>query len=224
MNKDGKRLIGYIRVSTPDQSVELQREALLRYGVAANDIHEETASGKSMKRPVLTRLLKVMREGDCLVVWKLDRFGRTVRGVTEAVGLMRERGIDFASVTEQIDTSTPAGNLIFHIMAAVAEMERALISERTKAGMAIRKAAGVKFGPPHAIADNPKRLARYQALYDAGEVEQMTARQIIAEMNAADPKARKITSPQTYYNWRRNGLPGVKLVEIQDAPLTEAGK
>ena len=215
----GKRLIGYVRVLTADQSAALQREALIRYGVAESDIHEETASGKSMKRPILTRLLKVMRAGDVLVVWRLDRFGRTVRGVTEAVETMRERGIDFASVTEGFDTSTITGNLIFQVLAAVAEMERNLISERTKAGMAIRKAEGVKFGPGHSIADNPKRLARFQELYDGGEIERMTAAEIIKAMNEADPKAKRITSPQTYRNWRRKGLPGVRLEE--DEPLCE---
>ena len=115
--------IGYARVSTQEQNLELQLDALAKAGCDPR-IFEDHASGAKMARPGLDQALSHLREGDVLVIWKLDRLGRTIRGLIELVGELRERRIGFRSLTEGFDTSTPGGRLIFHVFAALAEMER----------------------------------------------------------------------------------------------------
>ncbi|MEI7378039.1 recombinase family protein [Dickeya chrysanthemi] len=133
-------LIGYARVSTSDQNTELQKNAL----VSANCelIFEDQASGKNARRPGLKRALRKLKRGDTLIVWKLDRLGRSVRDLITMVSDLQGRGIHFRSLTDAIDTSTPAGRFFFHVMSALAEMERELIIERTRAGLAAARAAG----------------------------------------------------------------------------------
>jgi DNA invertase Pin-like site-specific DNA recombinase len=213
------RLFGYARVSTEEQSLDLQIEALRGYGIPDDFIVTEKTSGKTMERKQLGRILKALRPGDSLVVWKLDRLGRTIKGLIEAVDMLRAQGVHFVSIRDNIDTETATGRFFFHIMAAVSELERGMISERTKAGIAERKRQGVRFGPVPSIAGNTKRIARFQELYDAGRIPMMTAQQIVDEMNLADPKARKITSPETYRNWRRKGYPGAQM--LADGPLED---
>ena len=132
--------IGYARVSTQEQNLELQLDALSKAG--CDRIFEDHASGAKMARPGLDQALSHLREGDVLVIWKLDRLGRTIRGLIELVGELRKHAIGFRSLTEGFDTSTPGGRLIFHIFAALAEMERDLIRERTQAGLAAARARG----------------------------------------------------------------------------------
>ncbi|QSF77841.1 recombinase family protein [Escherichia coli] len=133
-------LIGYVRVSTNDQNTALQRNALECAGCEL--IFEDKISGKTSDRPGLKRLLKTLGEGDTLVVWKLDRLGRSMRHLVVLVEELRERGINFRSLTDSIDTSTPMGRFFFHVMGALAEMERELIVERTRAGLAAARAEG----------------------------------------------------------------------------------
>lgn len=211
MNPSPSFTFGYARVSTEDQNLELQLKALREYGIPDDQIYREKASGSTMERKELAALLKILREGDTLVVWKLDRLGRTVLGILEAIGKMDKDGVNFVSITDQIDTTTPMGKAILHIMAAMAQLERDLISERTKAGMAIAKAAGKRFGKAHLIKDNPKRLAEFERMFQAGEIDEMTARDVLARLNAADPKAQQIRSPETYRKWARLGFPGALL-------------
>ena len=218
MNPSPSYTFGYARVSTADQDPALQIEALKRYGIPEDQIYQETASGGRMDRKELAKIRKILRDGDTLVVWKLDRLGRTVAGVVEAIEWMHDAGIHFVSLTEKIDTSSPMGKAIFHIMAAMAQLERDLISERTKAGMAIAKAAGKRFGKAHMIKDNPKRLAEFERMFQTGEVDDLTAREVIARLNAADPKAAKIKAPETFRKWAREGFPGANL---RDTPLDE---
>jgi DNA invertase Pin-like site-specific DNA recombinase len=137
-------LIGYARVSTKDQNLDLQRDALTKAG--AERIFEDEASGARDDRPGLTDALSHLREGDTLVVWKLDRLGRTLRSLIGFVEGLREKGIEFRSVTDGIDTTTPAGRFFFHVMGALAQMERELIRERTNAGLAAARARGRKGG------------------------------------------------------------------------------
>lgn len=133
-------LIGYVRVSTNDQNTALQRNALECSGCEL--IFEDKMSGKTSERPGLKKVLRTLSEGDTLVVWKLDRLGRSMRHLIVLVEELRDRGINFRSLTDSIDTSTPMGRFFFHVMGALAEMERELIVERTRAGLAAARAEG----------------------------------------------------------------------------------
>ena len=120
--------IGYARVSTGEQTIDLQLDALTKAG--CGKVYRETASGAKADRPVLEEVLGYLRNGDTLVVWRLDRLGRSLKHLIEVVAALAARGIGFKSLTEQIDTTTPGGNLIFHVFGALAEFERDLIRER----------------------------------------------------------------------------------------------
>lgn len=222
-------VFGYARVSTDDQDLTLQREALLRYGIRPEHIHEEHASGKSMKRPVLTRVMKLLREDDTLVVWKLDRLGRTLTGVLEVMEILAARRVHFVSLTEHFDTSTPMGKAFLQFALVMAELERNLISERTKAGMAAAKAAGQRFGRPHAIRDYPKRLALLRRMDRAGKLRDadgelfIKAADLMEKLNAADPSAPPIGNPETVRRFKREGFPGVDLADDESIDLQEDG-
>ena len=125
--------IGYARVSTQDQNLELQLQALTKAGCEI--VFEDKISGSRATRPRLTRMVETLRAGDTLVVWKLDRLGRSVKNLVDLVGDLHKRGIQFRSLTDAIDTGTAAGRFFFHLMASLAEMERELTVERTKAGL-----------------------------------------------------------------------------------------
>lgn len=133
-------LIGYARVSTQDQNLDLQREALTKAG--CQKIFEDRISGTRAERPGLTKTLEMLREGDTLVVWKLDRLGRSVKHLVDLTSELSQQGINFKSLTDSIDTSTPSGRFFFHVMASLAEMERELIIERTRAGLETAKKLG----------------------------------------------------------------------------------
>ena len=133
-------LIGYVRVSTNDQNTDLQRNALR--SADCELIFEDKISGKTSERPGLKKALRHLRTGDTLVVWKLDRLGRSMRHLVMLTGQLRERGINFRSLTDSIDTSTAMGRFFFHVMGALAEMERELIIERTRAGLAAAREKG----------------------------------------------------------------------------------
>jgi DNA invertase Pin-like site-specific DNA recombinase len=133
-------LIGYARVSTDDQRLDVQREALRRAG--CENVFEDTASGRVTDRPGLLRALDQLRDGDTLVVWKLDRLGRSVKQLVDLVSGFERDGVNFVSITDAIDTSTPAGRFFFHVMASLAEMERELTVERTRAGLQTARLQG----------------------------------------------------------------------------------
>lgn len=133
-------LIGYVRVSTNDQNTALQRNAL--EGAGCEQIFEDKISGTKAERPGLKRLLRTLSKGDTLVVWKLDRLGRSMRHLVIMIEELRNRGVNFRSLTDSIDTSTPMGRFFFHVMGALAEMERELIVERTRAGLVAARAEG----------------------------------------------------------------------------------
>ena len=137
-------LIGYARVSTQDQDLELQREALTKAG--CRKVFEDKVSGSRVERPGLARALKMLREGDTLVVWKLDRLGRSVKQLVNLVGELQKQGVQFTSLTDAIDTGTPSGRFFFHVMASLAEMERELTVERTRAGLEVARQFGRKGG------------------------------------------------------------------------------
>ena len=157
-------LIGYMHVSKADgsQVVDLQRDALIAAGVAPSHLYEDLASGRRDDRPGLAACLKALREGDTLVVWKLDRLGRDLRHLVNTVHDLTTRGVGFKVLTgqgAQIDTTTAQGKLVFGIFAALAEFERELISERTKAGLSAARARGRHGGAPFKMTPAKLRLA-----------------------------------------------------------------
>ncbi len=133
-------LVGYTRVSTEDQKLDLQADALKAAG--CEKFFSDHVSGASKLKPGLEEALAYLRSGDTLVVWKLDRLGRTVKGLVDLVQSLEEKGIQFRSLTDGIDTSTTSGRFFFHVMAALSEMERELVRERTKAGLTAARARG----------------------------------------------------------------------------------
>lgn len=148
--------IGYARVSTEDQNLELQKDALKD----CETIYEEKASGRTMERPELASCLKALRAGDTLVVWRLDRLGRNLQDLIKTVTDLEKRGVAFESVTEKIETQSATGRLVFHLFSALAEFERNLTVERTKAGLAAARARGRKGGRPEKLTERDIIKAR----------------------------------------------------------------
>lgn len=159
-------LIGYARVSTSDQDPALQLDALATAGCAR--VFVEEASGAKADRPELARAVDYARPGDVLTVWRLDRLGRSLPHLVETVGTLEARGVGFKSLTEAIDTTSPTGRLLFHLMAAIGQFERDLIRERTHAGLAAARARGRIGGRPRAMSSQQSNVARQ--LHAAGEL------------------------------------------------------
>lgn len=177
-------LIGYARVSTVEQNLALQQDALQRAG--CQKIISDTVSGTRSERPGLTRLKEQLREGDTLVIWRLDRLGRSLKDLIDWAQYLEANGIAMKSLQEAIDTSTPAGRLVFHMFGALAEFERNLIRERTEAGLAAARARGRKGGRPRSLGKDKRKLV--VQLYNGKE---HTLKQIQELMNI---------SKQTIYN------------------------
>ena len=176
--------IGYARVSTRDQNLDLQLTALNGAGCAK--IFEDTMSGAKRQRPGLERALEHLRAGDTLVVWKLDRLGRSVKDLVELVGDLEKRGVHFQSVTDSIETATPAGRFFFHVMASLAQMERELLIERTRAGLDAARAQGRVGGRKRAMTQS--KLEAAKKLLDAG----LAPREVAANLGISLP---------TLYRW-----------------------
>jgi DNA invertase Pin-like site-specific DNA recombinase len=164
--------IGYARVSTGEQNLCLQRDALEAAGCEVI-YQDEGISGVTKERDGLTQTLSSLGDGDVLVVWKLDRLGRSLGFLCELVERMGKQGIGFQSLTDGIDTATSGGKLVFHIMGALAEFERDLIRERTKAGMNAAKKRGKHLGRPRALSDG--QVQHIQELLRAGKSQRETA-------------------------------------------------
>ena len=177
--------IGYARTSREDQNLDLQLNALRKDGVEEKFIHQEQVSALAKKRPQFDLALKRCRAGDTLVVWKLDRLGRSVLQLIETVNDLKDRGVNFRSITEGFDTTTPMGTLIFHIMAALAQMERDTTAERTSAGIQAAKeresytTRGLTFSKDQWILMQRSYLSdqtlTLRQLADIGSVEYQTA-------------------------------------------------
>src|SRR5262249_28068338 len=157
-------LIGYARVSTYDQNLDLQRDALQKAG--CEHIYSDTISGSKAERKGLEEALAYLRPGDTLVVWKLDRLGRSLKHLIETVNELHGRGIGFRSLTENIDTTTSGGKLIFHIFGALAEFERDLITERTNAGLTAARARGKKGGRPKSPLSEIQKIQLAKQMYE----------------------------------------------------------
>lgn len=162
-------LIGYARVSTGDQDPQMQIDALSKAGCDPMHIHVETVSGVKKQRPMLERALKDCRRGDTFVVWKLDRMGRSLLDLITKLAELERRGIAFRSLTEGIDTATPGGRLIMHVMASLAQFERDLIVERTRAGIRAKIERGERHGAEPTFDHDAARQAFRRGL-DSAEV------------------------------------------------------
>ena len=164
-------IIGYARVSTQDQRLDLQEQALRAAG--CERVLHDTASGKLADRPGLQEALGKLRDGDTFVVWKLDRLGRSVKQLVDLVTGFERDGVNLVSITDSIDTSTPAGRFFFHVMASLAEMERDLIVERTRAGLEAARRAGKRGGRKRLMTDSKVKSAR--RLLASGTAPQVVA-------------------------------------------------
>lgn len=161
--------IGYARVSTKDQSVLMQVEALKEAG--CTKIHEETVSGAKTARPVLDEIMRNLREGDTLVIWKLDRLGRNLAHLIHLTNTLMEKKVGLISLNDPIDTTTAQGRLVFGIFASLAEFERELIRERTQAGLKSARARGRKGGRPKGLTQEAIEKATIaEALYKNGSI------------------------------------------------------
>lgn len=160
-NPSINRKFGYARVSTRDQNLHLQKDALIKAGVVEQDVFEETGSGKSaLTRPKLAECLRTLRSGDTLVVWRLDRLGRSLVDLVKIVSDLQAKGVFFESLTERIETMSATGKLIFHVFASLAEFERNLLLERTEAGLQAARARGRNGGRPSKLTPQQVREIR----------------------------------------------------------------
>lgn len=155
-------IVGYARVSTQEQNLQMQLDELQKFGCF--EIFEEKISGTKKERPALDEMLKMLRKGDRVVVYKLDRISRSTKHLIELAEHFEERGIEFVSIRDNIDTSTPTGRFFFRMMASIAELERDITSERTKSGLAAARARGRKGGRPQT---DPKKVKTALKMYDS---------------------------------------------------------
>lgn len=187
--------IGYARVSTKEQNFDLQLDALRKAG--CEKIHQEAVSGARADRPVLKQLLDNLRGGDVLVIWKLDRLGRSLKHLVELINDLREQDIGLQSLNDPIDTTTPQGRLSFNLFASLAEFERDLIRERTQAGLSAARARGRTGGRPKGLSDQAEVTARAaETLY---RERQLSVRQICDKLG--------ISKTTLYAYLRHRGVP-----------------
>lgn len=177
--------IGYARVSTQDQNLDLQIDALTKAG--CEKIYEEKASGSKAERPELQDMLKHLRRGDNLVIWKLDRLGRNLKHLIELVAELKKKGVGLISLQEKIDTTTANGKLVFHIFCSLAEFEREIIRERTNAGLAAARARGRVGGRKKALKEEDVR-----ALHALSQDKNLSIGHICQQLGI---------SKATYYNY-----------------------
>ena len=168
-------IIGYARVSTQEQSLTLQVDALEKNG--CEKIYEDRISGSKSEREGLSAAFESLREGDTLMIWKLDRIGRSLKHLITLISELEERGIHFKSITDSIDTSTPAGRFFFHVMASLAQMERELIIERTRAGLEAAKKQGRVGGRKRSMTNS--KIASAKRLLKSGALP----RDVAADLN-----------------------------------------
>jgi DNA invertase Pin-like site-specific DNA recombinase len=169
-------LVGYMRVSSDGdrQVMDLQRDALLAAGVDERHLFEDRASGSRDDRAGLAKALDFLKPGDCFVVWKLDRLGRSLSHLLATVNDLKQRGVAFRSLTEQMDTTTPQGEFLFHVFGALSQFERSLIQERVKAGLAAARRRGRRGGRPVAI--DTEKMAAVVAALDGGATKASVCR------------------------------------------------
>jgi DNA invertase Pin-like site-specific DNA recombinase len=196
-------LIGYMRVSTDNerQTTDLQRDALITAGVDPRHLFEDKASGARDDRPGLKQCLEYLKAGDTLVVWKLDRLGRSLSHLLTIVEGLRKSGVSFRSLTEGMDTTTPHGELLFHLFGALAQYERALTKERVNAGLAAAKRRGRRGGRPQAV--DSEKLTAILAALESGSSKAAVCR------NFGIPRSTLLDT------LARAGWTGAKTVELE---------
>ena len=177
-------LIGYARVSTEDQNLDLQKDALTKAG--CERVLEDHEGGAKARRPGLEGALEYARQGDTLTVWRLDRLGRSLRDLIDLVNQLEARGVGLKSLEESIDTTTSTGKLVFHVFGALAEFERNLIRDRTRAGLAAARARGRNGGRPKAL--DPAQRALAVKLY---REKQHTVKEVCEMMKISKPTLYK---------------------------------
>lgn len=197
-------LLGYARVSTADQDAALQQDALKAAGCYR--IFTDTASGSLESRPELAKVLDQLRPGDTLVVWRLDRLGRSIRHLIDQLAVLEERGVGFRSLQENVDTTSSGGRLVFHIFASLAEFERDLIQERTNAGLAAARARGRQGGRPSLLTKEKLETARrlyaqkdmtVQKIGEVLGVSRTTVYRALQRESAAAPVRRRPAAAKT---------------------------
>lgn len=204
---------GYARVSTVDQDLRLQRDALIAAGVPEAHIFEDHKSGRTMNRAGLKRVMKLMRPGDCLVVWRLDRIGRNTRGLLGVTEELEKHDIQLVSLKEDIDTTTAGGKLMVTMLAEMAQFESDVNAERTRAGMAAARERGSKHGRENYILSQPPMLKKFTQLWLAGNIPDgdIGARRLIKFMNEEVGRSgRKYKAPASYTNWKNQKFPGLR--------------
>jgi DNA invertase Pin-like site-specific DNA recombinase len=189
--------LGYARISSKDQNLDLQLDALKKAGCEL--LFKDIISGAKTNRPALDKMLEQARKGDIIVVWKLDRLGRSLKHLVELIALLIDKGIGFKSLNDNIDTTTSQGRLIFNIFASLAEFERDLISERTKAGLQAARSRGRVGGRPKGLSENAKLKAIVcETLYKEG---QLSISQICTQLNL---------SKNTFYSYLKSRNVSIK--------------
>ncbi|MBX5070498.1 recombinase family protein [Rhizobium lentis] len=169
------KLVGYARVSTVEQNLDLQIVALQAAGCSAI-FTDQGLSGADFHRPGLRKALRQLSDDDMLVVWRLDRLGRSLVNLIQTVNMLSKRGCEFRSLTENIDTSSSGGRLLFHVMGAMAEFERSIISERTKAGMEAARARGSRIGRRPSMTQEQTDVARCAIEMDLKPISEVAAK------------------------------------------------
>ena len=192
MTHEKRPKIGYARISTGDQKLDLQMDALVKFGVDRERIYSDQASGSRFDRPGLRGCMKALRAGDTLVVWKLDRLGRSVIDVLEMVKRLHDRDIQLVSLTESLDGRTAIGKLMITILAGFAQMERDLIIERTKAGQAASRERGIKPGRKDKMTPEIEAMA-----------EVLLAEVPPLEMNEIAHRLKPHISRTKFFYWKR---------------------
>lgn len=189
LENEGGRRVGYARVSTADQNTRLQHDALERAG-CVRLFTDGDRSGAERNRPALARALRQVRPGDTLVVWKLDRLARSLQDLLDITDALKRRGVAFESLTEKIETGSAYGEFVFHIIAAVAHMERRLIAERTRAGLAAAKRRGIRLGRRPKLDERTVRRAYRQVRTGRARIGDIAARHEVARITVTRAFAR----------------------------------
>lgn len=197
MNDMQVKTVGYARVSTDDQRLDLQLSALRAAG--CSQIFSDTGvSGAQFARPGLDKAIKNLRQGDTLIVWRLDRLGRSLRRLVELVDQLGKRGIQFRSLNEAIDTTSSGGRLVFHMMAALSEFERSLISERTRAGMEAARQGGRRVGRPPSLSPGDVSAAFISIHVEGEDIDSVASRLNVSKrtlrrlLSASDAQLRRL--------------------------------
>jgi DNA invertase Pin-like site-specific DNA recombinase len=192
----GPRRVGYARVSTSEQNLDMQIAALVNAGVLPENIHAEHVSAVAKRRPKLEMALRDARDGDTFTVWKLDRLARDLTDLLRIMKHFEEANVSFKSLTEGIDTSTPVGKLLLHVIGALAQFERDLIVERTKAGVAAHRARGGKVGQPAKIVG--AKYAKGEKMLKAGK----SVMQVASALNTTPTTVYSTYGTSTIKAWR----------------------